>query len=577
MRHLFRLILLLLPLCCGAQRLDTTYYTYPLKGVAGYLSANFGEMRTNHFHSGIDFKTDGREGKSVVAVADGYVSRVFYSHSGYGRALYVEHPNGTTSVYGHLQRFSPAIERWVQQERRRLGRSRVDLYCDSTRFRVKKGEEIARSGNSGTSYGPHLHFEIRDSRTQQTLNGIAEGIVKVKDQIPPYLFRLHYVEVDTLQGVPVQAPLRTYEVERRDRSHYQLKGVEQLPVGRNGYLILEASDRKEEVSNTFGIYRLRGFLDTVCFFEYRMAGFRFDQTRYCNAVSYYPLQLNSRNEVLRMALVEGGIADFYPTLLNRGAISLAAGERRALRIEVEDDCGNRSSLAIPLLGKEEEQCFRASADTLRQVVDRRQNFHHEEEGLQVMIPHGSLYESLFYRQQCHPNTLKGDTTLIYLSPRYEILDRTIPLHKAISVGIQCFVPQELQERVTLASRNNKGRITCLGGKYEAGVVRGQIRSLGEVFVVADTVAPRLEPRFQSGSDLKGASMLRFRWSDNFSGVASWNAFLDGEWQPLDYHPIQGVATLSLERLEPRQELHTVTIRLVDGCGNQTDWSGTFVY
>ncbi len=217
MRPLFRLIpLLLFPLCVQAQQLDTARYCFPVKNVAGYYSANFGEMRPNHFHSGVDIKTDGTVNKPVVAAADGYISRIFCSPSGYGRALYITHPDGTTSVYGHLLRFAPAVEEYLLAERYRQRKNRIDLYCDSTRFRVKRGEEIARSGNSGSSFGPHLHFEIRDNRTGRTLNTIAAGIIRPKDGIPPYIQRIHYIEVDTVKGVPVEARRHSYDVARSD-------------------------------------------------------------------------------------------------------------------------------------------------------------------------------------------------------------------------------------------------------------------------------------------------------------------------------------------------------------------------
>ena len=189
----------------AAQHLDTTYYDFPLRDVAGYYSANFGEMRPNHFHSGTDIKTDGVEGKPVVAAADGYVSRIFFSPWGYGMALYIAHPNGTTTVYGHLSRFRKDIADYVWQQRHSQRKNRVDLYCKAGMFPVKRGEQIALSGNTGSSGGPHLHFEIRDSRTQKTLNVIQQGVLKPKDNIAPLMMKLHYVEVDTVRNtLPIE-------------------------------------------------------------------------------------------------------------------------------------------------------------------------------------------------------------------------------------------------------------------------------------------------------------------------------------------------------------------------------------
>ena len=152
-----------LPRTAAAQQPDTAAYAYPVRGVAGYYSANFGEMRPGHFHSGIDIKTDGAEGKPLVATADGYVARIGVTAGGYGRALYLALDNGMTAVYGHISRFRDDLEAYVRAERLRLEKNDVQLYPAAERFRVRRGELIAYSGNSGTSYGPHLHFELRET------------------------------------------------------------------------------------------------------------------------------------------------------------------------------------------------------------------------------------------------------------------------------------------------------------------------------------------------------------------------------------------------------------------------------
>ena len=272
-----RLFILIISLCCAinasAQTLDPAYYDFPLRNVAEYYSANFGEMRPNHFHSGIDFKTDGVEGKSVVAVADGYVSRVSQSPTGYGLALYVTHPNGTTSVYGHLSRFRKDIADFVFAERHRLKQSRVDLFCKPDQFIVKRGEEIAKSGNTGSSQGPHLHFEIRDAKTQKTINTISQRIYKPKDDISPLIMKIHYVEVDTVRGVPCHSKLATYTVNKADANTYRTAQKSPIKVGRKGYFIVETSDRKNDVSNTYGVYNMVAKLDGKAIFEYHNDGF----------------------------------------------------------------------------------------------------------------------------------------------------------------------------------------------------------------------------------------------------------------------------------------------------------------
>ena len=213
-----------------AQRLDPGDYIYPIRDVARLYSANFGEMRPGHFHAGIDIKTDGAEGKPLVAVADGYVSRVSLAAGGYGRAVYLTLRNGTTAVYGHLQRFRDDIEEHVRQERTARRANGVNLFFGPGTWPVKQGDVIGFSGDSGSSMGPHLHFEIRDTPTQRLYNVVREGVIRPEDNLPPRIMRLHYVEVDTLQGVPVRSRMESYAVVREAEGRYRLPRAE--PVRR---------------------------------------------------------------------------------------------------------------------------------------------------------------------------------------------------------------------------------------------------------------------------------------------------------------------------------------------------------
>ena len=348
------------------QQLDPAEYVYPVRGVSGACSANFGEMRPGHFHAGVDIKTDGVEGKELVAVADGYVSRVVVTAGGYGRALYLTLRNGKTAVYGHLQRFRDDIEARVRTARYEGRTNSVDLTFDASQWPVRQGELIGYSGNSGSSMGPHLHFELRDNRTQRRYNLVHEGIIRPADHTAPRILRLHYIEVDTVRGVPVRSPGESYAVVRTTAGSYRLTRSEALPVGRNGYFVVEASDRRDGVHNTFGIWRAALAVDGQTRFEYRMDGFTYEQARCCDAVSCYPLQLFSRNECIRLARLQGAPGEFYPTLVDRGVLRVDAGAQHTVRIEVEDDSGNRSHLEFTIRGRAES--FRAEADTASVVA-----------------------------------------------------------------------------------------------------------------------------------------------------------------------------------------------------------------
>ncbi|MBQ7787258.1 MAG: M23 family metallopeptidase [Alistipes sp.] len=577
MRRLFILtILLCCAHICSAQKLDPAYYDYPLRNVAGYYSANFGEMRPNHFHAGTDFKTDGVEGKPVVAVADGYVSRVSQSPTGYGLALYVTHPNGTTSVYGHLSRFRKDIADFVFSERHRLKQSRVDLYCQADQFPVKRGEEIARSGNTGSSQGPHLHFEIRDAKTQKTLNIISQGIVTPKDDISPYIMKVHYVEVDTVRGVPCHSKLATYAVHKADANTYRTAQKSPIKVGRKGYFIIETSDRKNDVANTYGVYNMVAKLDGKAIFEYRNDGFPFDLSRYCNAVSHYPIQRRSRNEVMRAAMLQGGTKYFYPTLVNRGVVTTAEGEERKMEFVITDDCGNTSTLAFDIAGKSNDACFKGEVAEDATIVEYNRDFAHKvDDILSVVIAKGSLYESIALDIERSDVAIKADSTIKVLSPAYRIHDDNTPLQKSIGLVFTQDVEERLQPYTVMASVSSGGYLYYSGGRYRHNRLTARTSSFGTFCLVADMTPPTIRPQFEDGQDCRGRDRIAFRLSDNFSGVSSYNVYIDGKWVAIDYARSRAWVNLKAEGISGGKS-HNIEIVVKDTCGNTAKWQGTII-
>ncbi len=559
-----------------AQRLDPDYYEYPLRDVAGYYSANFGEMRPNHFHSGTDLKTDGVEGKSVVAAADGYVARILQSPSGYGLALYVAHPNGTTTVYGHLSRFRKDIADFVFAERHRLKNNRIDITCPPDKFRVMRGEEIARSGNTGSSMGPHLHYEIRDTETQKTINVIAQGVLKPKDGIAPYIMKVHYIEVDTVRGIPVNARPATYAVRKVDDGTYRLARQGSVKVGRKGYFVIETSDRKDDCANTYGIYRLTARVDGQPFFEYRNDGFTFDMSRYCNAVSYYPVQRNSRNEAIRLAAVQGGTQRFYPTLRNRGLVETAEGAKRKMEIAVEDDCGNTSDLEFEIEGKPDAECFRGEIDETHKAVYHDRDFAVKvDDSFSVVIPKGSLYESAALRIERSDVTPKADSTVRILSPAYRVGDKNIPLHKSIAPVFSIAVDEVLRPYTVMAAVADNGSVSYAGGNYRYNRLAGRTSSFGTYCLAADTVPPVIKPQFADGQDCRNRDRIAFRISDNFSGIGSYSAAIDGRWVAIDLSHGRASIDLRAEGIAGGTT-HAIEFTLTDNCGNRTVWNGTIV-
>lgn len=572
-RFLTTLLLAALTAAAQAQTLDPADYIYPIRGVDGSCSANFGEMRPGHFHAGVDIRTGGVEGKPLVAVADGYVSRIAVSPGGYGRAIYLTLRNGTTAVYGHLQRYRDDIERHVARERRAQQKNSVNLFFGPGTWPVRQGDIIGYSGNSGSSGGPHLHFEIRDTRTQRLYNPVREGIIRPADTLPPQIVAIHYVEIDTLDnGICARRKGAGLGTVRIDGHRYRLAQSGPVGVGRKGYFVAEVTDRRNGVQNRFGIWRLTAWLDDEPYFEYRMDGFTFDQNRYCDAVSYYPLQLVVRTEAIRLAQLSSTPDRFYPFMADRGIVRTLPGETHRIRIEAEDDCGNRSHLEFDICGRDDE--FRGAVDSLAEAVcPSAAATLRVGERMTARIPAGALHEAV----ACRPTQVaapKTDTGVVVLSPAYKVLPDATPLLRTMSVSVRADIPARLRPHARLARRTAKGTAAYVGGSWKDGAVTASTYTVDPLCIVADTVPPRITARFKRGADLSQSASLSFTAADNFSGIASCTLRIDGQWTPCDRYPMTG-RLVHVFDLPATRSSHTVELTVRDGAGNTARWQGTF--
>ena len=256
----------------------------------------------------------------------------------------------------------------------------------------------------------------------------------------------------------------------------------------------------------------------------------------------------------------------------RGLVRTAEGEKRRIRIEAEDDCGNRSQLEFDILGRTET--LRAEADSTAVVLrPEKAALVRAGRDLTARIPAGAVYEPIFCRPE-QRQAPASDSTAAVLSPAYRILDAETPLRRPMTVSVHAFVPDDMQSRTVLATRTAKGRIACIGGRYADGAVTATTRTTGDIFVAADTIPPRIRPLFSEGADLGGVRSIRFRVSDNFSGIASCTLLIDGRWVPCDRFPMQGTLVHAFD-LPAAKKRRSVQLTVTDRCGNTARWEGTF--
>ncbi len=530
---------------------QSDYYRSPLD-IPTLFSGNFAEMRSNHFHSGLDFKTGGVEGALVRAVADGVVSRIGVVPNGFGKTLYIDHPNGTTSVYAHLQRFTPAIDAWVNAERYRLQSDRVDLTPPAGKFSFKKGELIGYSGNTGSSGGPHLHFEIRKSASQAPLNPITAGYISHTDNIAPTFGRLFYVQVDTVRGgVPVNAKPREIK-----------PSATPVSLAGNGYLVVEAIDRKNGAANAYGIYRVVQRIDGEVTMEQRRDQFLFSQTRYINAVAHHALNRTTGMEMIRFNLLENNKIPIYTSSKDRGAIVLRDTLPHRIEIEVWDDSGNVTRRSFTARRGD----FPAPQLPDNALIARHdRTFDHRTSQAGILIPVGALYEPIVYTQQ---------------GTKFHTPD--IPLHAAATIWVSAQVPERLRSKAMLGRITASGSLASAGGTWNPASttlperITASVRDFGEYRVTFDTIAPKITPNFVKGSDLKGETGFSFGVTDDFSGIADYRLLIDGRWALLEHdimkkrmtHPFASATFDATGR-------HTISLEVRDYAGNRAIYSGEY--
>lgn len=569
-----RLFLILFLLAGGAnasgQRLLSEVYRSPLD-IPIYLAASFGEIRPDHFHSGIDIKTQGVVGKPVRAVADGYVSRIGVSPYGYGHVLYIDHPaQGTTSVYGHLDRFADGIAAYVkkaQYERRSFS---VSLYPPAGRFPVKQGELIAYSGNTGSSGGPHVHFEIRDTKSQSTLNTTAAGIYRVTDRIAPRIVSLRLIEVDTVQGVPVHTPVRTYPAVHTGGNRYRIQG-DTLAVSKPSYFAVEVTDRKDGVNNVFGVYRVELTRSGRPVFGFRLDSFSFGETRYINTLTCYAETRRTRNDILRAYISPNNRLGIYTHVTGRGIVRPGSVQgAEPLRFDVYDDAGNRSQLTFSVTGSDRPS---PAPQAEGAPVHWSRPYEAVTPQYQVHIPARALYESLLLDIRALPGAPGQYSSTV------AVHHDGVPLQRSVTVRLrEEGIPEGLRSRALIVRESPGGRVSSEGGQWKDGWVSAKVSRFGTFRVAVDSTPPRIVPRFKPGENLAAGGRVAFTVSDNLAGVSTWNGSVDGRWVLFEYDPKRALLWYDLDPAVTRKGgRHTVSLTVTDGKGNRRVHQGEFTW
>ena len=514
-----------------------------------YLSGTFGELRSNHFHSGLDIKTEGVEGKIVSAVWSGTVSRIVVSPYGYGNALYIDHPNGLTSVYAHLQRFNTAIQSYVREQQYAKENYALDIAVPAGKFRLNQGDIVALSGNSGGSGGPHLHFELRNTADQTPVNPLLHGIV-IQDNIAPTIQSVRIVELDDrfqIHSVQKASNAQTYS------------------VGKTIGIEIEAFDRLNGASNKNGVNKIELKKNGLPLFSFAINGFPFHETRYLNSHINYEEKACCRKTYSRMYLLPGNVLDLYKKGADEGLIELDSGQTAELMLTVYDFEGNKQSLSFTIVG--------TGVSSPEPRAQQWLSYKHEHNIVigkaKLRIPLGCFYKDEVLDVQ----ELPGGTSTI--GPRFKILESSIPAQKHFNISISLdSVPAHLHPKTLVVRIADNGSLVYEGNRIEKGSISASSRSFGVYGLAVDSIPPSLSLlNAAKDTDFSKSSYVRLRMSDNLSGLDTYRCSLDGKWHLAEYDAKSNLFLIPLESVFPG--IHSLAFEAIDKAGNVATFSTEF--
>lgn len=563
-RHFLHIQILLLCILTGiagngsirAQELPNPF-SFPI-----LLSGSFGELRSNHFHSGIDFKTQGVEGKPIHAVKEGYVSRISVSPGGYGNALYLTHPDGTTTVYGHLLRFSSKIASYVKEQQYSQERFAINVFPDAGLFPIEKGEVIALSGNTGSSGGPHLHFEVRDTKSEEALDPVVYFKNQITDKRPPRIQSIMFYPVEGEGIVNGSRRKQEYKQISEQAGKHTLSGKIEA-WGKIG-LGVKAYDYMDNTQNIYGVKDIVLKVDGEVVYHSDITRFAFDETRYLNSFVDYADWIDHRSFYMKSFVEPGNKLRFIESK-NRGYITIDEERTYHLTYILTDAFDNKAELSIEVAGK--EQIIQAPDTMNSELFFWNAENKFGAKGIRMTIPRGNFYDT-FYFKYAVTESKNG------LADIHTLHNTPLALHQNARLSLRLQKDSLENKQQYGIVRINKGRRSWVGGTYRNGWIDGSIRELGQYTLGQDTIPPTIIPLEQT--TWKNKQQVVFRLTDNLSGVKTYHGEIDGEFVLFEMNN-RSVITYHFDKERLIHGPHTLRLVVTDACGNIAEYNHPFTW
>ena len=558
MRKLILALFLMGVAANGQNEIPKGYFNNPIE-IPLILSGSFGELRSNHFHSGLDIKTQQKEGIPVYAPADGYVKRIKVAHYGYGKALYIMHPNGYTTVYAHLQNYAGGIQDYVKKKQYEKETFELELFPDATLLKVQKGDLIAYTGNTGSSGGPHLHYEIRDAASRP-MNPMLFG-VEIPDTKKPLVKTVFaYPKGDSAHVNQSQNPVKLRLISQKDGT-YKTENISAF--GEIGFGI-SANDQQNGASNKNGVYQIKTQFNGQEKFDIRFEKFSFDETRYLNRFIDYSYFKKNKSRIQKLFRESNNPLSLIKYENNNGYVTVEDGFSSTYNIEVTDFKGNSMSIAIPIKGKKTDVLNSKEIKTTDDYIYADQATSISKGKFNIYIPAKSLYEDTYLDIAVEGDTLKFHSDVI-------------PIHKNITItaDVSNYKNDDI-DKLFLGRVNYKGEPYYNTTSRKGQKLSARTRTFGTYILVSDTTSPTVKPvNFEADKWISNNKTLKLKIEDDLSGIHSYRATINGKFILMEYNYKKDVLTYDFDDNIIAEAENNLKLIVIDNVGNSSTFEATF--
>ena len=536
----------------------TNYFGNPLE-IESVLSGTFAELRSNHFHSGLDIKTQQKEGLKVFATAEGHISRIKISPWGYGKAIYIAHPNGYTTVYGHLKNFAPEIESYIKKAQYKQEKFAIELFPSKDILNVSKNELIAYSGNTGGSGGPHLHYEIRDS-SQHPMNPMLFGY-QIKDTSKPFVKSVYAYSLSDSSQINNHNDKIKLKLTKTKDGNYIAETI--YANGEIGFGV-SCYDKQDLAYNKNGVYNIKTFINGTLNYELDFKKFSFKESRHLNQLIDYNFYKKNKVKIQKLYKNKTNPLSIIKNAENYGKIKIRDGEQINYKITISDFNKNSRTVTIPIIGENRKIThFKEKIDSDYYVyVNKELNLNNDNK--QVYIPKNAMYDD-------SPILFKtiGDTI--------HIGKKTQPLHKNITLtfDIEKYKTED-RNKLYISSLGNKNKPYYITTYKKNDKIIGKTKSFGKFTLTSDITSPVIKPiNTHDGKWMSKSNLLQMKISDRNSGIKKYRGTINGKWVLMEYDAKKNLLSYNfLDKIHKSGE-NKFKLIVIDNVGNNSIFEMTF--